>query len=90
VRWIEGPFRHVAPRELDRLVGEESGLQLCEIESELKHGTSHSDNSGAIDAIHESLAIPPDSTARALAYAIEQLDDVDFNEIIVRPTTQHF
>jgi NADP-dependent 3-hydroxy acid dehydrogenase YdfG len=32
------------------------------------------------------VAITPDAIARAMAYAIEQPDDVDVNEIIVRPT----
>ncbi len=30
----------------------------------------------------------PDAIARAIAYAIEQPDDVDVNEIVVRPTAQ--
>ncbi len=32
-------------------------------------------------------ALTPDAIARAIAYAIEQPDDVDVNEIIVRPTS---
>jgi NADP-dependent 3-hydroxy acid dehydrogenase YdfG len=32
--------------------------------------------------------IPADAVARSIAYAIEQPDDVDVNEIIVRPTRQ--
>jgi NADP-dependent 3-hydroxy acid dehydrogenase YdfG len=32
------------------------------------------------------VAIGPDAIARALAYAIEQSDDVDVSEIVVRPT----
>ena len=35
-------------------------------------------------------AIPAESFARAVAYAIEQPDDVDVNEIVVRPTNQVF
>lgn len=34
------------------------------------------------------LAIPADSIARAVAYIIGQPDDVDVNEIIIRPTAQ--
>ena len=35
-------------------------------------------------------AIPADAIARAIAFAIEQPDDIDVNEIIVRPTvSQH-
>ena len=36
----------------------------------------------------ETLAIPPDAIARAIAFAIEQPADVDVGEIVVRPTAQ--
>jgi NADP-dependent 3-hydroxy acid dehydrogenase YdfG len=36
----------------------------------------------------EKMAIPPEAIARAVAFAIEQLPDVDVNEIVVRPTAQ--
>jgi len=32
------------------------------------------------------IAIPADAVARAIQYAIEQPDDVDVSEVIVRPT----
>lgn len=35
-----------------------------------------------------SIAISPDSIARAIAYAIEQPEDFDVNEILLRPTAQ--
>jgi hypothetical protein len=35
-------------------------------------------------------AIPADSIARAIRYAIEQPADVDVNQIVVRPTAQEF
>jgi NADP-dependent 3-hydroxy acid dehydrogenase YdfG len=35
-------------------------------------------------------ALTPDAIARAIAYAVEQPDDVDVNEVIVRPITQTF
>jgi NADP-dependent 3-hydroxy acid dehydrogenase YdfG len=34
------------------------------------------------------VGIAPDAIARAVAYAIEQPDDVDVGEVIVRPTAQ--
>jgi NADP-dependent 3-hydroxy acid dehydrogenase YdfG len=34
------------------------------------------------------IAVSPDAIARAVAYAIEQPDDVDVNEILLRPTQQ--
>jgi NADP-dependent 3-hydroxy acid dehydrogenase YdfG len=36
----------------------------------------------------DTMAIPPDAIARAVAYAIEQPSDVDVGEIVVRPTAQ--
>jgi len=35
-------------------------------------------------------ALTPDAIARAVAYAVEQPDDVDVNEVIVRPTVSAF
>lgn len=35
------------------------------------------------------VAINADAIARALAFAIEQRDDVDVSEIVVRPTANH-
>ena len=34
------------------------------------------------------IAISADSIARAIAYAIEQPEDFDVNEILLRPTAQ--
>ncbi len=36
----------------------------------------------------DTIAIPPEAIARAIAFAIEQPDDVDVGEIVVRPTAQ--
>jgi NADP-dependent 3-hydroxy acid dehydrogenase YdfG len=36
----------------------------------------------------DQMAIPADAVARAIAYAIEQPEDVDVGEIVVRPTAQ--
>jgi NADP-dependent 3-hydroxy acid dehydrogenase YdfG len=40
--------------------------------------------------LYEALAIPADSFARAVAYAVSQPPDVDVNEIIFRPTRQEY
>jgi NADP-dependent 3-hydroxy acid dehydrogenase YdfG len=39
-------------------------------------------------ATYSAFAMPPDAIARAIAFAIEQPDDIDVNEVIVRPTAQ--
>jgi NADP-dependent 3-hydroxy acid dehydrogenase YdfG len=36
----------------------------------------------------DAMAIPPEAIARAIAFAIEQPDDVDVGDIVVRPTAQ--
>lgn len=36
----------------------------------------------------QALAIPPEAIARAIAFAIEQPDDVEIGSIVVRPTAQ--
>ncbi|MFI5671338.1 SDR family oxidoreductase [Streptomyces sp. NPDC051704] len=36
----------------------------------------------------DAIAIPPDAIARAIAYAVEQPDNVDVGDIVVRPTAQ--
>jgi len=41
-----------------------------------------------LEASWDKFAMPPEAIARAVAFAIEQPDDVDVNEIIVRPTAQ--
>jgi NADP-dependent 3-hydroxy acid dehydrogenase YdfG len=58
-------------------------------ESELADSIS---DEGAREAMREfrRLAIPPEAIARAIAFAIEQPEGVDVNEIIVRPTASAY
>ncbi len=58
------------------------------VESDLKHTTSGT-SQGAVMEFYKS-AIPASSVARAITFAIEQPDDVDINEILLRPTAQEF
>ncbi|PTU75751.1 SDR family oxidoreductase [Pseudomonas mangrovi] len=59
------------------------------VESELAQTIS---DEGARAAMKEfrRVALTPDAIARALAYAIEQPDDVDVSEIVVRPTASPY
>jgi NADP-dependent 3-hydroxy acid dehydrogenase YdfG len=43
-----------------------------------------------VNKLYEDVAIPADSFARAVAYAMSQPDDVDINEILFRPTRQEW
>ncbi|WP_236217263.1 SDR family oxidoreductase [Pseudomonas rhodesiae] len=59
------------------------------VDSELKLGTTHEQSADAVADFYKS-AIPAESVARAIAFAIEQPADVDVNEIVLRPTSQDF
>ncbi len=57
------------------------------VATELPDSISEPDMAAAMRKIYE-VAIPADSFARAVAFAIDQPDDVDVNEILFRPTRQ--
>jgi NADP-dependent 3-hydroxy acid dehydrogenase YdfG len=59
------------------------------VDSELKHGSSHAESASAVVDFYQ-MAIPADTVARAVAFAITQPADVDINEIVLRPTAQEF
>jgi NADP-dependent 3-hydroxy acid dehydrogenase YdfG len=59
------------------------------VDSELKLGSSHEESSKFVKEFYK-LAIPSDSVARAIAYAIDEPANVDINEIVLRPTAQDF
>lgn len=59
------------------------------VDSELKFGSSHQASRDFVVDFYQQ-AIPADSVARAIAFAIEQPADVDINEIVLRPTVQEF
>ncbi|MBO1073809.1 SDR family oxidoreductase [Roseomonas marmotae] len=41
-----------------------------------------------MDEAMEQMGLPPEAVARSIAFAIEQPDDVDVSEIVIRPTAQ--
>ena len=57
------------------------------IATELPNSVTEPDIADSVRKIYE-IAIPPDSFARAVAFAISQPDDIDVNEILFRPTRQ--
>lgn len=57
------------------------------VQSELTSKITHEESAEGASAL-EDMAIDASAVARAIAYAIEQPDDVDTNEIILRPTAQ--
>lgn len=57
------------------------------IATELTSTISDTSTAESVNELYE-VAIGADAIARAIAYAIEQPDDVDVNELIIRPTKQ--
>lgn len=58
------------------------------VQSELPNTITDPDVAQRINDFYEAYAIPADSFARMVAFAISQPDDVDINEILFRPTAQ--
>ena len=59
------------------------------VKTELGSDITEASAKGALQEFRK-LALTPDAIARAVLYAVSQPDDVDVNEIIVRPTTSAF
>jgi NADP-dependent 3-hydroxy acid dehydrogenase YdfG len=59
------------------------------VATELPQSTTEPDVAERVRKVYET-AIPADSFARAVVFAISQPDDVDINEILFRPTRQEY
>jgi NADP-dependent 3-hydroxy acid dehydrogenase YdfG len=59
------------------------------VDSELKYGSSDGETRDRMVAFYE-MAIPTQTIADAIAYAISQPANVDINDIVLRPTAQEF
>jgi NADP-dependent 3-hydroxy acid dehydrogenase YdfG len=58
------------------------------VATELPQSITEADIAQGIKDFYEHYAIPADSFARMVAFAMSQPDDVDVNEILFRPTSQ--
>jgi NADP-dependent 3-hydroxy acid dehydrogenase YdfG len=58
------------------------------VATELPGSITEPDVAKGIQDYYAQYAIPADSFARAVAFAISQPDEVDINEILFRPTRQ--
>jgi NADP-dependent 3-hydroxy acid dehydrogenase YdfG len=58
------------------------------VESELPQSLTEPDMAQNVAAFYDAYAIPADSFARVVAFAISQPEEVDINEILFRPTAQ--
>lgn len=84
VRAISDGLRHEVGGKIRTTTIEPGG-----VDSELKLGSGHQPSADVVKEFYKQ-AIPAESVARAIAYAIEQPSDVDINEIVLRPTSQDF
>jgi NADP-dependent 3-hydroxy acid dehydrogenase YdfG len=57
------------------------------IQSELQNGSSDPTSARSVKELYK-IAIPAESVARAVLYAIEQPADVEIDEVVLRPTAQ--
>ncbi|PQJ35351.1 oxidoreductase [Salinibacter sp. 10B] len=58
------------------------------VDTELPDTISEDDVAESVHGLYDAHAVPADSFARAVAFAIEQPEAVDVNEILYRPTSQ--
>jgi NADP-dependent 3-hydroxy acid dehydrogenase YdfG len=58
------------------------------VDTELPNSISEEDIAKGIKDFYKNYAIPASSFARTVAFAIDQPEDVDINEILFRPTSQ--
>jgi NADP-dependent 3-hydroxy acid dehydrogenase YdfG len=60
------------------------------VATELPNSVTDPEAAARIRKIYAASAIPADSFARTVAFAISQPDEVDINEIVFRPTAQEY
>jgi len=60
------------------------------VDTELPASVTEPDMATAVRGRYDKWAIPADSFARCVAFAISQPEDVDINEILFRPTVQDY
>lgn len=58
------------------------------IDTELPSHITDKETASGVQKLYEGHAIPADSFARTVVFAMSQPDDVDINEILFRPTSQ--
>jgi NADP-dependent 3-hydroxy acid dehydrogenase YdfG len=60
------------------------------VDTELPNSISEPDFALRTKELYAKVAIPADSFARCVVFALSQPDEVDINEILYRPTTQEY
>ncbi|BCG86969.1 oxidoreductase [Mesorhizobium sp. 113-3-9] len=60
------------------------------VATELPDSVTEADVAAGVRALYDRVAIPADSFARTVVFAMSQPDEVDINEILFRPTAQEY
>jgi NADP-dependent 3-hydroxy acid dehydrogenase YdfG len=60
------------------------------VATELPAGISDTESAERVRTFYSQVAVPADSFARVVAFAMSQPENVDINEILYRPTRQEF
>ncbi|MCF6121970.1 SDR family oxidoreductase [Mesorhizobium sp. M7A.F.Ca.CA.001.07.2.1] len=60
------------------------------VATELPGSVTEADVAEGVRALYDRVAIPADSFARTVVFAMSQPDEVDINEILFRPTAQEY
>lgn len=60
------------------------------VQTDLANSITDPDVAANFERYYAETAVPPDSFARCVAFAISQPEDIDINEILYRPTRQEF
>lgn len=84
VRTIHEGLRQEAGPKL-RVTGISPGYVKTELATA---SIAHPETRAQIEAQMAKIAIAPEAVAKAIAFAIEQPDDVDIGDIVIRPTAQ--
>jgi NADP-dependent 3-hydroxy acid dehydrogenase YdfG len=79
----EGLRQEVKPYNIRRTV-----ISPGAVATELPNSITESDVAEGVQKFYKEIAIPADSFAQAVAYAMSQPEEVDINEILFRPTRQ--
>ena len=58
------------------------------VQTNFTEGVTDPEMKAQLVASRDKFAMPPDAIARAVVFAIEQPDDIDVNEVVIRPTAQ--
>jgi NADP-dependent 3-hydroxy acid dehydrogenase YdfG len=79
----EGPRQELKPYNIRTTV-----ISPGAVATELPKSVTEPDIAERIHKFYQEIAIPAESFARAVAFAMSQPEDVDVNEILFRPTRQ--